>query len=224
MVQGEDDTNGSLNTPKHYPSITTPKALRQYTTPPGVEQVGLTLLSQNRSSCFKLQELTATTRARNSPRKVKTPKYAEDSEESNDDIEDETYDEIVGVFQNKASSAHVVKKVDQSILDNMNVEISKDMSDQQFNAITKNAGPARGKKVTQETVSPMKTESVAEEEQEADDPSTDDDDMTEKGNVRIIRLGTEEVKKYAIINGRKTPWELDQQEFLNHSLRVSLKM
>ena len=37
----------------------------------------------------------------------------------------------------------------------------------------------------------------------AEDPSTDTDEDTEKGNVRIIRLGTEEVKKYAIINKKE---------------------
>ena len=104
----------------------------------------------------------------------------------------------MGVFQSKPSSTQVVKKVEQSILDNMNVEISKDMSDQQFNAITKNASPGRARKVQQDPVTPK--DPLAEDEHEADDPSTDDDDMTEKGNVRIIRLGTEEVKKYAIIN------------------------
>ena len=36
-----------------------------------------------------------------------------------------------------------------------------------------------------------------------EDPSTDTDEDTEKGNVRIIRLGTEEVKKYAIINKKE---------------------
>ena len=182
VVQEDDDNNGSLNTPKHYTSITTPRALRQYTTPVGVETDGPT--SRTRS-----------------PRKVKTPKYTQDSDESNDDIEDETYDEIVGVFQNKPSaspSTQVVKKVDQSILDNMNVEISKDMSDQQFNAITKNTG--RGRRTKQEPVTPKKADSLEEEEHGADDPSTDDDDLTEEGNVRIIRLGTEEVKKYAILN------------------------
>ena len=39
MLQGEDDMEGTLNTPKHYTSIVTPKPLRQYTTPSGLEQV-----------------------------------------------------------------------------------------------------------------------------------------------------------------------------------------
>ena len=187
VMQEEDDNNGSLNTPKHYTSITTPRALRQYTTPVGVET----------------DSPVARTR---SPRKVKTPKYTQDSDESNDDIEDETYDEIVGVFQNKPSaspSTQVVKKVDQSILDNMNVEISKDMSDQQFNAITKNTSSGgRGRRTKQEPGTPKKSDplSIADKEHEADDLSTDDDDLAEAGNVRIIRLGTEEVKKYAILN------------------------
>lgn len=55
---------------------------------------------------------------------------------------------------------------------------------------------------SQESVTPKESADV-----DPDDPGTDtDDDMmnSEKGPVRIIRLGTEEVKKYAIINKKDT--------------------
>ena len=95
----------------------------------------------------------------------------------------------------------MVKKVDQKILDNINIEISANDvavadNDQQFTEIAKTT--KRNTKTTPKQESPVEpTPHISVED--ADDPSTDDDD-NEKGNVRIIRLGTEEVKKYAILN------------------------
>ena len=64
----------------------------------------------------------------------------------------------MGVFLSKPSSKKVVKKVD----------------------ITKNASPGRARKVQQDPVTPK--DPLAEDEHEADDPSTDDD-MTETAGL-----------------------------------------
>ena len=139
---------------------------------------------------------------RSSPRKTNTPKYTEDSDnsdisdtESQEEIEDETYEEIVGVFQE--NKTQVVKKVDQNILDNINIEISSNEVENKRIEISKT--PAR-------SITPQKSKIedipmvIAGDDEDIDDPITDDDENNEKGNVRIIRLGTEEVKKYAILN------------------------
>ena len=204
IFQAEDDID-SLNTPKHYTSIVTPRPLRQYTTPVGLD-------TEDRSI------------ARQSPRKARaTANYVEDEEENgdqDDDIEDETYDEIVGVFKDNKKSK-VVKKVDKQILENMNIEIAgNEVSDNQFNEITKRS-------VLKERVVKPEVESIGVEETphvnvdeasivEGEDPSTDDDDTVEKGNVRIIQLGTEEVKKYAIFNKKEGTANTDDDDDDDH--------
>ena len=196
-----DDVDNSLNTPKHYTSIVTPRPLRQYTTPAVLD-------TEDKSI------------ARQSPRKARAPNYVEEEEgeeNGDDDIEDETYDEIVGVFQNNKKSK-VVKKVDKQILENMNIEIAgNEVSDNQFNEISKRS-------VLKERVVKPKTESIGIEETshvnveeassivDGEDPSTDDDDTVEKGNVRIIQLGTEEVKKYAIFNKKEGTANTDDDD------------
>merc|ERR1719233_926441 len=58
-----------------------------------------------------------------------------------------------------------------------------------------------------------------------DDPGTDTDDdliTSEKGPVRIIRLGTEEVKKYAIINKKDTLDNTDDEEDYDREDREEL--
>jgi len=62
-------------------------------------------------------------------------------------------------------------------------------------------------------------------EVDPDDPGTDtDDDLinSEKGPVRIIRLGTEEVKKYAIINKKDTLDNTDDEEDYDREDREEL--
>ena len=196
-----DDVDNSLNTPKHYTSIVTPRPLRQYTTPAVLDTEDKNI-------------------ARQSPRKAKAANYVEEEEgeeNGDDDIEDETYDEIVGVFQNNKKSK-VVKKVDKQILENMNIEIAgNEVSDNQFNEISKRS-------VLKEKVVKPKVESIGIEETshvnveeapsivDGEDPSTDDDDTVEKGNVRIIQLGTEEVKKYAIFNKKEGTANTDDDD------------
>ena len=188
--QDDEFDGGSLNTPKHFTSIVTPKPLRQYVTPAVLD-------------ADNPPPMTRTTR--NSPRKVQTPNY-QDQDESGEDIADETYEEIVDTFQGTkhVNNKQVVKKVDPAILDNMNIEISKnDVSDEQFNEITKSS-KRRGKS-SREHVKVEETPRVdiTEEEEEVEDGSTDDDDGGEKGKIKIIRMGTEEVKKYAIIDHKE---------------------
>ena len=79
----------------------------------------------------------------------------------------------------------------------MNIEISNnEVTDQQFNNVSES------NKVTTEEVmtKTLKKERVIDEEVDQDDPSTDDDDINENGNVRIIRLGANEGKKYAVLD------------------------
>ena len=203
MLQAEDDVDNSLNTPKHYTSIVTPRPLRQYTSPTGLETEEKNI-------------------ARPSPRKTKIVNYVEEEEEDeengdqDDDIEDETYDEIVGEFQNNKKSK-VVKKVDKRILENMNIEIAgTEVSDNQFNEITKRSVlKERVIKPKLETIGIEETPRVDVEEAsiaDGEDPSTDDDDTVEKGNVRIIQLGTEEVKKYAIFNKKEGTANTDEDD------------
>ena len=172
----------SLNTPKHFTNIVTPKPLRQYLTPQGLESDDSPTKSNGRP-------------VRNSPRKVGTPNYQEDDADSGDEIADETYEDIVGSFQSESSDKQqkVVKKVDPAILDNMNIDISKN-TDEEFNEITK-SGKKRGKTSQVKAAEPSKVD-VQE------DGSTDDDDLgpSSDGKIKIIRMGTEEVKKYALIN------------------------
>ena len=202
MLQAEDDVDNSLNTPKHYTSIVTPRPLRQYISPAGLDTEDKNI-------------------ARPSPRKTKVVNYVEEEEDEengdqDDDIEDETYEEIVEEFQNNKKSK-VVKKVDKQILENMNIEITgTEVSDNQFNEITKRS-------VLKEKVIKPKLESIGIEETphvdveeasiaDGEDPSTDDDDAVEKGNVRIIQLGTEEVKKYAIFNKKEGTANTDDDD------------
>ena len=202
MLQAEDDVDNSLNTPKHYTSIVTPRPLRQYISPAGLDTEDKNI-------------------ARPSPRKTKVVNYVEEEEDEengdqDDDIEDETYEEIVEEFQNNKKSK-VVKKVDKQILENMNIEITgTEVSDNQFNEITKRS-------VLKEKVIKPKFESIGIEETphvdveeasiaDGEDPSTDDDDAVEKGNVRIIQLGTEEVKKYAIFNKKEGTANTDDDD------------
>ena len=111
------------------------------------------------------------------------------------------------------SKTQVVKKVDQQILDNMNIEISNnEVSDHQFNQISKSSVQEQKLKSKSSELKVEATQHVdVDNSIDHDDPSTDDDDPNEKGNVRIIRLGTEEVKKYAIIN-KKENTEYDDDD------------
>lgn len=66
---------------------------------------------------------------------------------------------------------------------------------------------------------------IENSELDPDDPGTDtDDDLinSEKGPVRIIRLGTEEVKKYAIINKKDTLDNTDDEEDYDREDREEL--
>ena len=186
----------------------TPRPLRQYTIPAGLDTD---------------DKAVAANIARHSPRKGRTPNYVEEEEEEEenggqDDIEDETYDEIVGVFQNNKKTK-IVKKVDKNILENMNIEIAgHEVSDNRFNEITKRE-KERLIKPKVENVVVEETPHVDVEEgsvADGEDPSTDDDDTNEKGNVRIIQLGTEEVKKYAIFNKKNGTANTDDDDDDDH--------
>jgi len=69
------------------------------------------------------------------------------------------------------------------------------------------------------------TDNYRNSEADPDDPGTDTDDdlmSSEKGPVRIIRLGTEEVKKYAIINKKDTLDNTDDEEDYDREDREEL--
>jgi len=305
----------SLDTPKHYYSMQTPRSMQQYALPPGLSQrfdqseVGSNFRHEHPNleqhpSRFEQSENaikhrgfvgeendnqrfnTNTVRHPGLTKVLNTPQFNQadqtESDDSDDDIEDETYDEIVDVFQNKAQ---VVKKLNQDILENMNYEMPKDISEQEFAnkvvnnqveaypqgirfpggkksqilqkpkqeliensrleiAVPKNNGNGSskahkgpsGEDVTQRVqIDMMKSETPSHvkdnhntrriSEADPDDPGTDtDDDLmnSEKGPVRIIRLGTEEVKKYAIINKKDTLDNTDDEEDYDREDREEL--
>merc|ERR1719233_31177 len=99
--------------------MNTPKSLQQYTVPPGLTH--------------RLDQPPETT-TRSGRKVIASTRFGqadltESDESDDDDIEDETYDEIVDVFQNKTQ---VVKKLNQDILENMNYVMPKDLSEQDF--------------------------------------------------------------------------------------------
>jgi len=264
----------SLDTPKHYYSMNTPKPLQQYDVPPGLtkrlEQPDIGPNSDTYKQSHNVKHPA-------SAKVLNTPKFSQadqtESDDSDEDIEDETYDEIVDVFQNKTQ---VVKKLNQDILENMTYEMPKDFSEQEFahsvaaNQVEIQHPESRShilQRPKQEIIqnsrleialpqsvdSDERTEVAVEvssqkvqialksenpirarnklldnfsnSEHDPDDPGTDTDDdlmSSDKGPVRIIRLGTEEVKKYAIINKKDTLDNTDDEEDYDREDREEL--
>jgi len=259
----------SLETPKHYYTMNTPKSLQQYTVPPGLAN--------------RLDQPPETT-TRSGRKVIASTRFGqadqtESDDSDDDDIEDETYDEIVDVFQNRTQ---VVKKLNQDILENMNYVMPKDLSEQDFaNKVTatnqnssfhSEARSQNLQKPKQELIQNSRLEialpsgaaengsrnsqsevavevssqkvqialksdksdnqNQSHENQGAENPSVDPDDpgtdtdddliTSEKGPVRIIRLGTEEVKKYAIINKKDTLDNTDDEEDYDREDREEL--
>merc|ERR1719431_304215 len=94
-------------------------SLQQYTVPPGLTH---RLDHPSETTTRSGRKVIASTRFGQADQ-------IESDESDDDDIEDETYDEIVDVFQNKTQ---VVKKLNQDILENMNYVMPKDLSEQDF--------------------------------------------------------------------------------------------
>merc|ERR1719312_1463530 len=95
-----------------------------------------------------------------------------------------------------------------------NSEIAVEVSSQKVQIALKsdNQNPSQEKRAENPEIDP-------------DDPGTDtDDDLlnSEKGPVRIIRLGTEEVKKYATINKKNTLDNTDDEEDYDREDREEL--
>eukprot|EP00092_Neocalanus_flemingeri_P020296 GFUD01021986.1.p1 GENE.GFUD01021986.1~~GFUD01021986.1.p1 ORF type:complete len:883 (-),score=305.65 GFUD01021986.1:45-2693(-) len=300
------DQGNSLDTPKHYYNMNTPKTVQQYAVPPGLSQrfdhpdIGPNTGKHHQQEAGHHEddgEHTPVHDHHDHPsnghhpsrhpglaKVLNTPKFTQadqtESDDSDDDIEDETYDEIVDVFQNKTQ---VVKKLNQDILENMNYEMPKDISEQEFaSKVAANQVQIQQQSLTIPTdarsqilqrpkhqliqnsrleialanntengnsdvevavevsthkvqialksenpihVKETHIDAYNNSEHDPDDPGTDtDDDLmgSEKGPVRIIRLGTEEVKKYAIINKKDTLDNTDDEEDYDREDREEL--